>query len=190
MSYTAQQVTQFWFTELQPKDWFKGEGIDEIVTSRFGPLIQAIYDGRHDDWLSSPQGRLAAILVLDQFTRNVYRGRPESFAFDDRAREFCKQGITLGHDEQLSPIQRVFFYLPLEHSESMVDQDLSLERFARLVVSVGGEEAENFRGYLHYAWRHYEIIKRFGRYPHRNDILGRASTQKEVDFLQTPGSSF
>lgn len=187
----ARQVLDFWFSELEPKDWFNGgDRVDELVKARFEPLIQSVYDGRQDDWLGTAQGRLAAILVLDQFTRNVYRGRAEAFAFDDRAREFCHEGIRLGHDDELEPIQRVFFYLPLEHSELMADQDLSLERFSRLVVKVGVEQAENFRGYLRYAWRHYEIIERFGRYPHRNEILGRVATDEEIAFLKTPGSSF
>lgn len=191
MSQTAQQVLDFWFSELEPKDWFNGgDRVDEMIRTRFETLIQSVYDGQHDDWLSTAQGRLAAVIVLDQFTRNIYRGTAQAFAFDDKAREFCHEGIRLGHDDALDPIQRVFFYLPLEHSEAMSDQDLSLERFARIVVSVGPEQAENFRGYLLYAWRHYEIIKRFGRYPHRNKVLNRAPSDEETAFLATPGSSF
>ena len=127
---------------------------------------------------------------MDQFPRNLYRSEARSFAYDDRALALSLEGVSLGVDKQLEPLQRVFFYLPLEHSEVMEDQDLSVERFAHLVTRVEAEKAETFRGYLDYAWRHYVIIKRFGRYPHRNGILGRESTEAEKKFLKEPGSSF
>lgn len=185
------EVLDFWFNELRPRDWFNGgDSVDRAIEERFEPLIESVHQGHCQHWLESPQGRLASIIVLDQFPRNIYRRTPRSFAYDARALELSKEGVSQGVDLKLQPIQRVFFYLPLEHSEKMEDQDLSLERFARVVLNAKPEEAETFRSYLHYAWRHYEIIKRFGRYPHRNDVLGRQATPAEVKFLKQPGSSF
>lgn len=191
MSRDYQEVIDFWFEELTPKDWFKGgDAVDETIRERFESLIEPVYQGEHDHWQSEPLGRLASIIILDQFPRNLYRNEARSFSFDDKALRLALEGVSREVDHQLTPHQRVFFYLPLEHSEVMEDQDLSLERFAHLVTRVAPSEAETFRAYLHYAWRHYEIIKRFGRYPHRNDILGRESTPKEIEFLKQPGSSF
>jgi uncharacterized protein (DUF924 family) len=186
-----QDILKFWFEELEPKDWFKGgDAIDQSIRERFEPVLEPVHKGEYRDWLDTAQGRLASIIVLDQFPRNLYRGQARSFSYDERALELSLEGISRGLDLQLEPLLRVFFYLPLEHSEVMEDQDLSIERFAHLVTRVDSEQAETFRGYLHYAWRHYEIIKRFGRYPHRNEILGRESTPKELNFLKEPGSSF
>lgn len=188
---TYQQVLDFWFAELEPKEWFKGgASVDDRIRERFESLIEPVYSGEKKDWFESPQGRLAAILVLDQFPRNLYRSEARSFAYDDRALALSLEGVSLGLDRQLEPLQRVFFYLPLEHSEVMEDQDLSVARFAHLVTRVEADQAETFRGYLDYAWKHYVIIKRFGRYPHRNEILGRESSEAEKKFLMEPGSSF
>ena len=188
---TPREVVDFWFTELSPKEWFKGgDSVDKAIADRFSETVDAVYSGQHDDWLDTAEGRLAAILTLDQFPRNLYRREPRSFSYDDKALKWCLDGIAKGVDLELKPIQRVFFYLPLEHSEEMENQDLSLEKFAKLVTSVDLDEREQYRGFLNYAWRHYEIIKRFGRYPHRNDVLGRESTGKELNFLEQPGSSF
>ena len=184
-------ILEFWFDELEPGDWFKGgEQVDRAIKNRFEDLLDPVYHGEHDSWLESPEGRLAAILVLDQFPRNLYRTDKRMFAYDNRALRISLEGIARGMDAALEPFQRVFFYLPLEHSEVMEDQDMSIERFSHLVTRVRPGEADTFREYLRYAWRHYEIIRRFGRYPHRNEILGRTSTQKELAFLQQPGSSF
>lgn len=184
-------IISFWFEELKPKDWFKGgQSVDDAIRDRFEQSIDPIYTGQHDDWLDSPVGRLAAIIALDQFPRNLYRSEARSFAYDDKALALSREGVKNGVDLKLEPIQRVFFYLPLEHSEEMQDQDLSVERFASLVLCVPHEERGTFRNYLSYAWAHYEIIKQWGRYPHRNDILGREASPQEVEFLKQPGSSF
>jgi len=187
-----QDVLKFWFEELEPKDWFNGpDTVDQAIRQRFEPLIESVYSGEYTDWIHTPLGRLASILVLDQFPRNLFRGEARAFAYDNRALELSLEGVSQGIDLQLEePLMRVFFYLPLEHSEVMEDQDLSLDRFAHLVTRVEADRAEDFRRYLDYAWRHYAIIRRFGRYPHRNAILGRQSTPKEIAFLKEPGSSF
>ncbi len=186
-----EDVLNFWFSELEGKDWFNGgDRVDNLIRDRFEATIEDVYGGRKADWLSKPEGRLASIVTLDQFPRNIYRRTPRSFSYDDKAIEWCLEGIESGADVALEPIQRVFFYLPLEHSENMEHQDLSLDRFANIVTCVEPTERSRFREFLHYAWRHYEIIKRFGRYPHRNDILGRESSDKESAFLEQPGSSF
>lgn len=189
---THSDILKFWFGELTPKDWFNGgEAVDQKIADRFSGLLEDVSSRKHEDWNHTAEGRLASIICLDQFPRNIYRGTAKAFSYDPLALEIALDGIALGHDEQLNASQRGFFYLPLEHSESLEIQDRCLERFTRLVIQTPpSEERESARYKLHYAWRHYEIIKRFGRYPHRNEILGRKSTDKEIDFLKKPGSSF
>lgn len=187
----AQDVLDFWFSELRPEQWFRGgEAVDQMIRERFSELLEQVHSGEHDDWADTPTGRLALILVLDQFPRNIYRGTPRSFSYDEKALGLAQEGLELRADETLGAHQRAFFYLPLEHSEEMEIQDRSLERFASLVLSVPADEREPLRGYLDYAWQHYAIIKKFGRYPHRNDILGRQARPEEIEFLKSPGSSF
>jgi uncharacterized protein (DUF924 family) len=188
---TPGDVIDFWFRELEPAQWFRGgDAVDERIRGRFEALPEAISQGCHDDWACVPTGRLAMILALDQFPRNLYRGQARSFSYDEKALSLVVEGLSLRVDEFLKPIERVFFYLPLEHSESMEMQDVSLERYASLVLATPIDQRGQFRNYLDYAWQHYAIIKRFGRYPHRNDILQRANTASECEFLQKPGSSF
>lgn len=188
---TYQEILDFWFKELQPSEWFKGgEHVDRAIKNRFEEILDPMLEGKYDHWIENPHGRLAAILVMDQFPRNLFRNDSRMFHYDARALHLSLEGVAMGMDAPLNPYERVFFYLPLEHSEVMEDQDLSIERFSHLVTRVEPEEADKFRDYLRYAWRHYEIIRRFGRYPHRNDILGRQSTDKEISFLKEPGSSF
>ena len=187
----ADDILSFWFSELTPAQWFRGgDAVDEMIRTRYEPTVEAVHAGAHDDWSEDARGRLALVLVLDQFPRNLYRGQERSFAYDDQALRWVLDGMALGVDETLDPHQRAFFYLPLEHCEQMAMQDRSIERYAALVLSAPEEERGALRHYLEYAWQHYAIIKRFGRYPHRNEILGRQSSQEEREFLQSPGSSF
>ncbi len=185
-------ILKFWFEELRPKDWFNGgEAVDNLIRQRFEEQIEPAHRGDYDRLLQSPKGVLALIIMLDQFPRNIYRGTPRAFAYDGRALSLALDGISLGLDETLEARERVFYYLPLEHSEDIRVQDRSVERYARLVTQVWSEEDRTeFRNYLEYAWKHYAIIKRFGRYPHRNEILGRKSSKEERAFLKEPGSSF
>ena len=130
------------------------------------------------------------IILADQFSRNMYRDTPRAFFSDPKARTWCKAGLENGADRTLRPIERIFFYLPMEHSESLDDQVRSVALCKELAESVPDAHRELFDGYLNYAVRHCEIVERFGRFPHRNAILGRESTDEEIAFLAKPGSSF
>ena len=136
-------------------------------------------------------GRLALILLLDQLPRNIHRASPAAFAQDAKARDLCLRGLSLGADKALSPLARVFFYLPLEHAESREQQARSVALFEALAAEqAGGPARETFEGFADFARRHQVIVQRFGRFPHRNAILGRTSTPEEAEFLQQPGSGF
>ena len=136
-------------------------------------------------------GRLALILLLDQLPRNIHRAVPAAFAQDAKARDLCLRGLSLGADKALSPLARVFFYLPLEHAESREQQARSVALFEALAAEqADGPARETFEGFADFARRHQVIIQRFGRFPHRNAILGRTSTPEEAEFLQQPGSGF
>ena len=136
-------------------------------------------------------GRLALILLLDQLPRNIHRASPAAFAQDAKARDLCLRGLSLGADKALSPLARVFFYLPLEHAESREQQARSVALFEALAAEqADGPARETFEGFADFARRHQVIIQRFGRFPHRNAILGRTSTPEEAEFLQQPGSGF
>lgn len=195
----AQRVLDFWFGS-EPDDaivakqkaglWWGGNpAMDDDIRARFGGVVDKM-PAERPDWTGTPRGMLATIILMDQFPRNVYRGTPRAFGFDGLARDSCRQALAQAVDGRLRLIERVFVYLPLEHSESRADQDDSVKLFSGLVHEAAAEVKELFAGYLRYAERHREIIVRFGRFPHRNRILGRASTDEEVAFLQTPGSSF
>jgi uncharacterized protein (DUF924 family) len=196
----SEQVLEFWFGS-KPDDaavarekaelWWKADpATDEAIRHRFGGLVETAGRGELSEWAETPRGLLALTLLTDQFPRNIYRKTPQSFAFDPAARAFCKHGIARGFDLQLRPIERVFHYLPLEHSEALEDQEESVRLYAELVQLVPEPHKDLFLGYLDFAQRHRQIIVRFGRFCHRNAILGRASRPEEIEFLKQPGSSF
>jgi uncharacterized protein (DUF924 family) len=197
---TIDSVLQFWFgagrddaavvKEQSVLWWSKNSYVDAEMRERFENLVQRAAAGELSDWQSSPRGRLALILLTDQFPRNVYRDSARAFAHDPQALELCMDGIDRGVDLKLRPIERVFFYLPLEHAESLEHQDRSVRQFRQLLDQVSEGEKKIFEEYLDFAIRHREIIARFDRFPHRNEILGRASTPEELAFLATPGSAF
>jgi uncharacterized protein (DUF924 family) len=170
--------------------WGKSPATDAIIRERFGALRELAVQGELDAWEESSRGRLALILLVDQMSRNMHRDQMAAFTYDYLAQEWCLAGLDLGADEELQPIERVFFYLPLEHSESRVDQVRSVGLFSELVKRVPETQRDLFASYLDFAKQHQRIIERFDRFPHRNRILGRESTQAEVLFLQEPGSSF
>ena len=175
------EVLAFWFEELTPDDWFGGgDEVDDRIRERFLALHEALRDGVPESWRATARGMLAAVIALDQFPRNMYRGAREAFAADPTALALATEGIELGLDRELSNDERKFFYLPFEHSEDPAVQARSVELFAAL-------EDEDTLGY---ALRHKEIIDRFGRFPHRNEALGRESTPEELEFLTEPDSSF
>lgn len=189
----AKDVLDFWF--LAPDnpahgqsraEWFrKDDAFDAQIRERFGALIDTALAGGLQDWAATPRSALAQILVLDQFTRNVYRGTPRAFAGDAQALELAIALVENGQDQELEPTLRSFVYMPFEHAEDLAMQARAVELFQLLTQS-----REGFESMLDYAQRHQEVIARFGRFPHRNAILGRASTAEEETFLQQPGSSF
>jgi len=201
---TAAQVRallDFWF-DVDPADvaaltaqmrrWFASTpDEDAALAERFGALAREAAAGTLDAWTGSPQGRLALIILLDQLPRNLYRGQPEAFARDPKAAALCLGGIELGMHETLSPLERVFFLMPLQHAESLPVQDLSLRVFGELSrQAADGPLADLLQNVADYAAEHRKIIKRFGRFPHRNRILGRDSTDEELEFLAAGGPSF
>lgn len=196
----ANAVCRFWFgeeeTDVAVADaqaalwWDKNAAVDAQIRERFQALVDAVGDGAHRDWAASPKGLLALILLTDQFPRNIYRDTPQAFAFDALALEFARQAIADGYDRQLRPIERVFCYLPFEHSETLHDQDRAVELFRILWEESPPDDKRVFANYLDFAERHCAIVERFGRFPHRNRILGRSSTAEELAFLRQPGSSF
>ncbi|MGL5609078.1 MAG: DUF924 family protein [Aeromonas veronii] len=178
-------------TRQAPLWWGKSSETDALLASRFGELAQAAAKGSLAHWADTPSGRLALILLLDQLPRNIHRGTPAAFAQDPLARDLCLKGLSIGADKSLSPLERVFFYLPLEHAESREQQARSVALFEALAAEQAGTPAQaTFAGFADFARRHQVIIERFGRFPHRNDILGRTSTPEEAVFLQQPGSGF
>lgn len=171
--------------------WFGANAaVDAEIRARFAALREDAIAGKLDHWLASPRGRLALVILLDQFSRNLLRGDPRAFAHDALARGWVDDGLHLGADRALRICERVFFYLPLEHSESLSDQQHSVALFSVLRDEAPAALRVRCDDYLHYAERHRDIVARFGRFPHRNAILGRASTIEEIEFLKQLGSSF
>lgn len=170
--------------------WSKDPVTDAAMRDRFSDTVAAAAEGRLDHWSVSPQGRLSLILLTDQFPRNIYRDTPRAFAFDAQAAAWCREGLQRDDHHRLRPIERVFFYLPLEHAESMEDQERGVALFTELQATVPPAQRPAFDSFLRFAERHRDIIRRFGRFPHRNAILGRASTPEEIAFLMEKGSSF
>jgi uncharacterized protein (DUF924 family) len=194
MTIQAQDVLDFWFgapgseAAFQPRrEWFvKSDAFDAEVKRRFGAAIdQAVAGGLHEWDAEGPQGALARILVLDQFTRNAYRNTPRSFEGDTLALAAARQLVDSGAHKELPPLQRAFVYMPFEHAEDAYMQERAVELFTNLAA-----EHPGFDEMLDYAHRHRGVIARFGRFPHRNEILGRASTPEEIEFLRQPGSRF
>ncbi len=195
-----EDILDFWFGQLdelgcaspnQRKLWWtKSNAFDQAIRSKFLAEYEAVAAGDRESWRNSPRGALAYIIVLDQFSRNMFRNTAEMFDADPLAREVCCEGLDAGFDEELGFDERVFFYLPLEHSEEVADQERCLEVFEALCATAPESLQADAEYYLDYAKRHRAIIDRFGRYPHRNEILGRVSTEEELEFLKEPGSSF
>jgi len=163
---------------------------DAEARERFGALVEQALNGDLQDWAELPEGWLALVLLLDQLPRMIHRDTPRAFAGDERAQQLVRDGLAHGGDMLLSPIQRVFIYLVLEHAENLAVQDLAVAHFTALRDIAAEHEQALFRDFLDYAERHREVISRFGRFPHRNAILVRDSSDAEQSFLQQPGSSF
>jgi uncharacterized protein (DUF924 family) len=188
-----QSVLNYWFGALGSSEqdrirslWFvKSETTDAEIKARFEPLVEDALAGRLEDWSETALGRLARILLLDQFTRNIYRGQARSFAGDPLALQDTLHLLAQAQDLTLTPLQRWFALMPLEHAEDMAMQDRSVSEFTQLAAL-----DSRLSGALDYAHKHREVIERFGRYPHRNAILGRTSSDAELAYLALPGSGF
>ena len=198
---TPDEILEFWIgaaahdgeaARAQGKVWFgKSEAVDRDIEARFLPTLERLASGAAFDWAGrGPRALLAAIIVLDQFSRNIFRGTPRAFEQDRLALGLTKDGLLRHADEELTEVEQVFFYLPLEHSERLADQSLCVTLMEKLAASARPDFKPFADGTLDYARRHMAVIERFGRFPHRNDILGRVSTPEEIAFLAEPGSRF
>ena len=189
----AQRVLDFWFGVpgsaghgQMRAAWFrKSTSFDASIARRFGPLVDAALGGGLRDWTQQPASALARIVLLDQFSRNIFRDTARAFAGDALALAAAREMVAARQHEALPPLQRAFVYMPFEHAEDLFAQDEALRLFGQLAAS-----APEAAGFLDYAQRHRAVIARFGRFPHRNAALGRESTAEELAFLQQPGSRF
>jgi len=193
---SLESVVMFWFgnadgatppEEVRKRWWKKSDAFDAEITQSFAALHTAIMAGQHDDWLETPRGCIARVIVLDQFSRNMFRGDPRSFASDALALATTDRIVEGGMLEQLGAHEQMFALMPLMHSEDRARQEQSVKAFEDLAARTPGQ---GFEGNVDFAYRHKRIVDRFGRYPHRNEVLGRASTPEELEFLKEPGSSF
>ncbi len=184
-------VIEFWYAPRARALWFeKDKAFDEEIRARFGAAVHAAQMGELDSWAVTQMGTLALLILLDQMSRNIHRGQAKAFLGDARALSIANAAISRDLDKGLPFDQRRFFYLPFEHAEDMANQDRSIDLFTRLYEETASADRENAEAQLDYAHRHRDIIKRFGRYPHRNEALGRPSTDDEIAFLKMPGSAF
>lgn len=194
MLVTSQDVLDFWFLPIgvkghnaQRPEWFrKDDAFDRVIFAQFGDAVEDALAGGLRQWDDEgTQGALARIIVLDQFTRNIYRGTPKAFAGDMLGLEAALAIDNSGANQTLPVVQRAFAYFPFEHAESLAMQQRSVLLFEKLSASAAG-----FDSMFDFAKRHHDVVRRFGRFPHRNAVLGRQSTPDEIEFLKQPGSGF
>lgn len=193
-------ILDFWFGPLEDEESFNEEKAAEWFASnaafnaqieeKFGALVEDALEGKLDSWNATPEGTLALILLLDQFTRNLFAGTAKAFAGDSKALALAHEGIKNGEDLLLKPLERSFFYMPFMHSEELQMQKVGVELYTSLMNQAEGDVQEPLRQNLVFMQKHRSIIAKFGRFPHRNEILDRLSTDEEVEFLKQPGSSF
>jgi uncharacterized protein (DUF924 family) len=200
MTAPWQPLLEWWFGTFEsPQDiaadkgklWFgKRDSQDLEAQTRFGDWVEQALAGGLTEWAQRPEGWLALVLLLDQLPRMIFRDTPKSFSGDLRAQALVAQGIAADFDRQLRPIQRVFIYLVFEHCENLAVQNEAVSRYIDLVAQQSESDRALFIDYLNYAEKHQQVIARFGRFPHRNAVLGRESTAEELAFLSGPGSRF
>ena len=200
MYQNIEDILEFWFGYFPSEYsgdtskldmWFKnGSAYDEEIFLKFGEVYHRATEGECDAWQEIQRGRLALIILLDQFSRHIYRGTAEAFAQDIKAQEICIEGIVSGHDQLLHPVERSFFYLPLEHSENLEHQGLSVKAYEQLAEDVIPEYRKPFEMNLEYAKKHSFVIETFGRFPELNELLERESSEEEMAFMQLPEYSF
>jgi uncharacterized protein (DUF924 family) len=176
-----QQLIKFWFEEIEPALWWKKDNsFDALLIERFSEIHARATQCELYEWRKEPEGRLAEIIILDQFSRNMFRNSALAFANDSMSLTLSQEAITCGADQALTAVQRSFLYLPFMHSESLKIHEVAVELFRE----------NGIQNNLDYEFSHKKIIEKFGRYPHRNEVLGRQSTTEELEFLRQPGSSF
>jgi uncharacterized protein (DUF924 family) len=176
-----QQILDFWFDEIDSALWWKkDDSFDALLVERFSDVYKQATRCELFEWRKQPEGRLAEIIVLDQFSRNMFRDTAEAFAYDAMSLTLSQEAVTCGADLELKPQQRAFLYMPFMHSESLQIHEIAVELFRQ----------EDMQNHLEFELSHKRIIEKFGRYPHRNKILGRTSSAEEVESLTRPGSSF
>ncbi|RDS83473.1 DUF924 domain-containing protein [Dyella psychrodurans] len=181
----------FWFDPAHHDEWYAARPqFDALIRERFATTVDAAVAGKLSDWTNTPSGWLALLIVLDQFTRNLYRNDARAWKQDLRAQQLAVWGIEEAYDGQLPAIQRVFAYMPLEHAEDRGMQDRCVALFESLCDGLPPEERSGYIGFLDYARKHRAVIARFGRFPHRNAVLGRANTPDEVAYLAESGAGF
>lgn len=193
-------VLEFWFgtgqetarVDRDKRDlwWGRNDATDTRIRARFGSLLPSLAEGALDHWTATARGRLALVIVADQFPRSIHRHTREAYAYDDIALQLCLGGLERDSELELRPVERQFLYLPLQHAEFPKIQDESVARFRALWEDAPSGEKKIFLRALDFAIRHRDIVARFGRFPHRNEILDRTSTPEELAFLRAPGSAF
>ncbi|MDI3323510.1 DUF924 family protein [Pontibacterium granulatum] len=192
MNTQVEEILQFWFGEMAdgfPTSdrtalwWGASDETDQLIGELFGALVRQALRGELAAWSESPRARLALIILLDQFTRSIFRSTPEAFSGDGQALALCQSGMERGHDQALEYAERQFFYMPLEHAEDLAVQDESIRCFENLLMEVPPHKKVVAQGSLDFAHQHRDQIARFGRFPHRNRVLGRDSTTEELIFL-------
>lgn len=188
MTASAQEVLDFWFADETAVRWFvRDDELDQAVRERFADTLDAAAAGTLEHWAATPRGWLALLIVLDQFSRNIYRGNPRAFAQDTKAQRLVLDGLDRRFDEALLPLERVFAYLPLEHAEDLALQGRSVTLFRALALQSTPTSRGQYELFLDYALRHCEVVTRYGRFPSRNAALGRESTPDERAYLAETG---
>lgn len=196
----VQRVLNFWFAgtgrdsprvDSRMDRWFGvDEGFDNQIRDEFGDLVQLASEQKLMDWAGTPEGCLALIILIDQFRRNIFRSSAEAFTLDHLALKLCIDGTLAGDHKKLSPVQRLFFFMPLQHSESVRVQKKSVEIFQAMAEDVTDTLRETFLTTAHFAELHHDIVVEFGRFPHRNNILGRQNTDAEADYCAAESPTF
>lgn len=200
MRHESEELLELWFGEpTLPLEelaarvplWFASDAeFDREISERFWSLPERALTGELDDWATEPRSALALVLALDQLPRNLYRGQARAFEFDARACEVAERAIDAGFDQRLSPVHTAFFYVPFEHAEDLGLQDRGVALFEQLVARAPEALVAACTNFASYARRHRDVVRRFGRFPHRNVLLGRSSTRAEIDYLESGGERF
>lgn len=187
MTFSPEDILTFWFDEAGPDKWFEqSDAFDEEIRNRFGAVTHQARDGKLETWSETPRGCLALIVLIDQFSRNIHRGSPLTWSADVHGLALTRLALDRGYDAELNHAERKFLYMPLMHSEALPDQERSVALFQKLAA----DGAENGAVTVDFAVRHRDIVAEFGRFPHRNKILGRDSTTEEIELLKDPNASF